>query len=253
MPYDKAHECHYYLCQTLSKNKTQRFTYNFSARHLQLLSIKEKGGNDLWIEAVIKPFVFDDRAAVIWTAKNVTLKYYQEQELKELSRTDTLTGKLNRRAFMIELTSAINVFNSTKTDTYVLMIDIDNFKKINDNLGHHYGDHVIQHVADLCERVLRGVDILGRIGGDEFGVILRNSNAEQAKIVANRIRLNIENTPCKIDKENIMVTISLGITQLSIADHECKEVLIRSDQAMYQAKIKGKNSVETYFHKKTFP
>ncbi|WP_237486013.1 GGDEF domain-containing protein [Vibrio hippocampi] len=236
-----------YISQTLDANATQVVKYHFSPEHLKVLPTFIFGQVELWIEGIIKPYVMEDgQRVVIWTARNVTEKHSLEEKLRQLSETDVLTQVFNRRAFMDRLFSCIERFEHTEQNTSFLMMDIDYFKRINDSLGHQLGDVVIKHVTEVITRELRESDIIGRIGGEEFGIILPNTNISDAEDIAERLRYQIQNTPCFVDDRNISVTVSIGVSKLASGEDECKYVLTRSDRAMYYSKNSGRNCVTVY-------
>ena len=124
------------------------------------------------------------------------------------------------------------------------MIDIDIFKNINDSYGHHTGDQVIRDVAKRLAGSLREVDILGRFGGDEFNVLLPETDLFTASIVAERLRVSVQDAPILIETVPIKVTISIGVAKAA-ADMPNLDTLIgRADKALYLAKQRGRNRVE---------
>ncbi|TON81473.1 GGDEF domain-containing protein, partial [Vibrio parahaemolyticus] len=156
---------------------------------------------EMWFEAIIKPVNAPENAnkLVIWSVRDITKTHLLEQRLKQLSETDALTGLLNRRAFISNLDNAIIQHTKRSKTLSCLMIDIDHFKDINDRVGHFSGDHVITRIAHVCQGVIRGSDFIGRLGGEEFAVILTDTNAIQAYEVAERIRQAIQATICHVD------------------------------------------------------
>ncbi len=247
MPSDMAVKFHNYIKATLKTNQTQYVKYSFNNAHLEVLPFESEAHNELWVEGILKPFIMDcGNRVVIWTARNVTDKHFMEVKLKEWSEIDELTGILNRRIFMSHLSMAIKSYPKCNTDTSFLMLDIDHFKKINDHFGHQIGDYIIKHVTNICQLELRDIDIIGRIGGEEFAIILNNTCEQKAYDIANRLRLRIQNTPYELNDSSITVTISIGLSQLQESDHEYKDVFSRSDKAMYYSKRKGRNRVSIY-------
>jgi len=127
----------------------------------------------------------------------------------------------------------------------ILMIDIDLFKKINDQWGHPSGDRVIRNIADLMRDMLRTVDICGRLGGEEFTAILPETDTQGAKALAERLRLAIEASDAARaeDGQTIHYTVSIGIAILCPADTTFETILQRADDALYQAKEAGRNQI----------
>ncbi len=168
------------------------------------------------------------------------------EELEKLSRTDKLT-QLNNRGYWEEcLTKEFSLFNRYNTTTSVVMFDIDHFKKVNDTYGHQAGDEAIKLVSDVLRSNLRETDIAGRYGGEEYGVILPNTDAEAAIVFCERIRKQIEAMHVEHEGRIIKFTISLGISQANkeIPDH--KTWLEQADQALYASKEGGRNQTNVF-------
>ncbi len=245
MPEDMAGMFHDYIKETLRTQQTQYVKYHFTNQHMQVLPFESDAYGELWVEGILKPFTMESgEDVVIWTARNVTEKHYLELKLKELADIDALTGVLNRRAFILKMTELVDsVADQTAA---LLMFDIDFFKKVNDTFGHNAGDCMIKHVIDVIGLELRDSDIIGRIGGEEFAVILHHTTARQALNIAERLCLSIENTPCYLDDEPIFVTVSIGIAQINADEFEYKYVFQRADKAMYHSKRNGRNCVTVF-------
>ncbi len=162
------------------------------------------------------------------------------KKLHALAHKDPLTGTQNRLAFMKAIEEEIERAKRYKTPLSIIMFDIDFFKKINDTYGHGIGDEVLKKLAETIEKNLRKTDKLFRIGGEEFIIILPNTNIENAKIVAEKLRKAI----CKTDfGKPGRITISLGVTSFTKEDNE-DSFLDRVDKALYMAKNNGRNRVE---------
>ncbi|PID42476.1 MAG: diguanylate cyclase [Proteobacteria bacterium] len=163
------------------------------------------------------------------------------EELACLSRTDKLT-RLNNRGYWEEcLVKEYARFKRYEHTSSLVMFDIDHFKKVNDTWGHQAGDQVIREVSRLLRCSLRQTDIAGRYGGEEFGVILVDTNDKGAKIFAERLRTQIENLTVKYEGLTINFTISLGISMLTKRCKNYKEWLEQADLALYQSKHNGRN------------
>ncbi|MBZ9689180.1 diguanylate cyclase [Clostridium estertheticum] len=163
---------------------------------------------------------------------------------KELASMDPLTNLYNRRSFFelanISFDKAIALSQTISS----LMMDIDDFKKINDNLGHHTGDLVLKRLSKLCLETLNKNHILARYGGEEFIVLLPNTSFEEAKIIGEELRSAIENNPIIIRKSDLIpITLSIGVASLTPTIEELEYLFIEADKAMYQAKALGKNQV----------
>ncbi|WP_457641855.1 diguanylate cyclase [Persephonella sp.] len=186
--------------------------------------------------------------------KNQIKKYHSEitQLRKELSHAKTeasidfLTGLVNRRRFERAVEDAIRDYENRNYPFSLIYVDIDNFKDINDNYGHQVGDIVLKEVATIFKFYLRANTIIGRIGGEEFAILLPGVELEDAIKIAERLRNIIQNREIriKLDKEQILkVTASFGLTQVKKGD-TVDSILHRADMAMYRAKKSGKNRVE---------
>jgi diguanylate cyclase (GGDEF)-like protein len=168
------------------------------------------------------------------------------REVQQLAITDTLTGLYNRRGLLEFGGREIERAKRFKRTLCVILFDLDNFKTINDNYTHTVGDKVLNAVAQLCKKGLREVDILGRPGGDEFVIILPESDLQTAVMVAERIRKCIEETAICVKEEEINITISVGLAQSSQDTLDLAVLIDQADQAMYQAKQSGRNRVCNY-------
>jgi diguanylate cyclase (GGDEF)-like protein len=123
------------------------------------------------------------------------------------------------------------------------MLDLDRFKAVNDSHGHEGGDAVIRHIAGMIRDALRKIDQAGRLGGEEFAILLTGADGEAAQTFAERLRLRVAQTPAMYRRQPIPMTLSIGITPLTAADTNIDEVLRRADTALYQAKAAGRDSV----------
>ncbi len=161
---------------------------------------------------------------------------------------DELTEVYNYRSFLMRLQEEIARCKRRGGKFSLLFIDIDNFKNINDNLGHYIGDKVLKFVSNLLKSVLRDDDILGRMGGDEFVIILPQTDIEGAKAVCNRILKMLKQTVYEAFKQNLNIDIGLSIGITTFPEHsDIKEKLINNaDEAMYMAKQSGGNRYAVY-------
>jgi diguanylate cyclase (GGDEF)-like protein len=175
--------------------------------------------------------------------------YVQEKDAKEmvayLANIDPLTKSLTRRQFFNIAESEFLRFLRYHRELSILVLDADYFKNINDTYGHHAGDLVLRSLALAVLEQKRAQDTLGRLGGEEFGLLLPETNLEQAKIVAERIQKIWEQTPCKMDGELIHSTVSIGVAQATSEDKSFDDILRRGDRMMYKAKEAGRNQVVT--------
>ncbi len=163
------------------------------------------------------------------------------KELELLGRTDGLTGLYNRRAWEELLAAEYARCERSGNSAVLVMFDIDHFKKVNDTYGHQAGDEVIRAVSELLRRVKREPDIAGRYGGEEFGVILADTDMHGASYFAERLRSAIEAHTVHYGEQEIRFTISLGLADLRYSETGYNEWLERSDQALYASKEGGRN------------
>jgi len=164
--------------------------------------------------------------------------------MKELAIIDELTGVYNRRFLYLAANKEVDRSRRYKKDLSMILIDIDHFKEVNDHFGHLAGDKILQKITQVIQKELRGSDIFARYGGEEFIILLSDTNGEAATKVAERIRHNVEKMRVKYIDDEITVTISLGVTSLSTERNTLQEIIATSDQALYEAKQKGRNRVE---------
>jgi diguanylate cyclase (GGDEF)-like protein len=175
---------------------------------------------------------------------DITERKRLEAELEALASIDTLTRLPNRRQFMARLAEELQRVQRQMTQSAcVLMLDIDHFKQINDTYGHAGGDMALQHFAALMRSELRTIDSCGRLGGEEFAILLPGASLEAAQRIAERLRLKLAESSVEIDGKSVALTASIGIALLHPADVNPDAVLQRADAALYQAKATGRNRV----------
>jgi diguanylate cyclase len=163
----------------------------------------------------------------------------QNQLLSEMSRTDGLSGLLNRRYWEEAAAAQFQRCRSTGQPAAVLMLDIDHFKGINDRHGHPAGDDVIRNVAKILRDSLREHDVPGRYGGEEFGVVLPETAAAGAEVIAERVRRRIE--AAALAHPGIRATVSVGIAEIESHDADYGAWIAHADRALYAAKERGRN------------
>ncbi|MDD2266915.1 diguanylate cyclase [Sulfuricurvum sp.] len=182
---------------------------------------------------------------IVWSILDITSEKKLQHQLEEQASTDYLTGLFNRRYFTGRLEEEIfRVQRNKNNATALMMLDLDKFKNINDTFGHLAGDEVLKRFTSILKRNLRKTDISGRIGGEEFAVILPDTTIDRAVVLANRIREEVSNHTVKYGREKIIFTVSIGLTVLSYEDSNFDTALARVDNALYSAKMNGRNRVE---------
>jgi diguanylate cyclase (GGDEF)-like protein len=167
-----------------------------------------------------------------------------ENQLRELANTDPLTGLPNRRAFLERLETEFRRVGRYGGRLSVIMMDIDSFKSINDVHGHSFGDKVIARIAVAAASALRtSVDLIGRLGGEEFAVLLPATGVEGAGECAERMRHAVADIPFETGGESVRITASFGIAAMAVDDGQGSDVVSRADSALYRAKAAGRNRV----------
>ena len=165
----------------------------------------------------------------------------QARDIAErLARTDTLTNLNNRRAFKELCNQRILYCQRHQHDVSLLLLDLDSFKNINDQLGHDAGDRALQQLAQILSDTVRSSDICGRIGGEEFALLLSKTDMAEASLVAEKLRLTIERTIINTPEEQFSITASIGV---SCGNDSLESLLKAADKAMYKAKQAGRNLV----------
>ncbi|AHF05332.1 hypothetical protein MARPU_00765 [Marichromatium purpuratum 984] len=167
-----------------------------------------------------------------------------EQRLRELAETDDLTGLPNRRRFFAELQRELDRIRRHQTPAAVLMLDLDHFKRINDNHGHGGGDAVLRAFTEVLRAELRSTDCAGRLGGEEFAVLVPGSDLTAACRFAERLRRHIAALRVEHKDAHIVVRVSVGCTQIRRDDADPDSILARADEALYRAKGNGRDRVE---------
>ncbi|MBT4518993.1 MAG: GGDEF domain-containing protein, partial [Halieaceae bacterium] len=160
-----------------------------------------------------------------------------------LARTDELTNLNNRRSFFHYGRFIYDQSRRSNKPFSIVMLDIDYFKKINDTYGHPAGDKALQAVSSTIEKVARVSDVPGRIGGEEFGLILPETTTQQAQLLAERLRQSISDLIVSRDQSSFKLTASLGVAQSTESDRSIDDIMVRADRALYDAKEQGRNRV----------
>jgi diguanylate cyclase (GGDEF)-like protein len=173
--------------------------------------------------------------------------YIQEKDAKEMvaymANIDPLTKSLTRRHFFTIAESEFLRFRRYRRQLSMLVLDADHFKNINDTYGHYAGDLVLRNLSLVTMEQKRTQDTFGRLGGEEFGLLLPETNLEQARVVAARIQKAWQQTPCPVDDKVIHSTVSIGIAEAGPEDKSFEDVLRRADRMMYKAKEAGRNKI----------
>jgi len=191
----------------------------------------------------INPSIIEEPPSHLVLVQDVTDRKNAEEELRRLVVTDPLTGLSNRRRFEEACEIETMRFRRYGVPASLIMLDIDFFKKVNDNYGHATGDAVLVALAETCRRALRETDVAARLGGEEFAILLPMTAEAGALDIAERLRSRLAATSVALADGRLNFTVSLGVATFSGQD-EADTVLVRADAALYCAKDRGRNRVE---------
>lgn len=175
--------------------------------------------------------------------KELVERSEREKLLERELMTDPLTGAANRRAYDGRLSDEMERFKRYHTPFSALVLDVDHFKKVNDRYGHAVGDRCLQEIIKRVRPLLRKCDLLSRYGGEEFTVILPETESAGAKDVAEKLRKTVEKIEFLHKGEQVKITISIGVTQVKVSDEHGETLFVRMDSALYDAKNSGRNRV----------
>jgi diguanylate cyclase (GGDEF)-like protein len=219
--------------QKLVKGKIRDFSLN--------KRYHRKDGSTIWLNLTVSPMwnIGEQPKYLILVAEDITARKLSEEKLELLSTTDQLTGVYNRRAFDEFFTRERDRAVRYNKPLSLILFDIDYFKKVNDTFGHEAGDHVLQEVVNISKEQIRKVDSLFRWGGEEFILLLPETEVDGAIIVAERLRSAVEKWEFPTTSS---ITISLGVSQFHKDDSD-KTLIKRADVALYEAKQGGRNRV----------
>lgn len=201
-----------------------------------------------WRQGDARPKQMPD-GSVLWHGFIADISPHKsiEAELQVFATTDSLTQLSNRRWFLVQLEAELNnVQRKAEHSAALLMLDLDHFKKINDQWGHTVGDQVLRHFAKLLRAQLRISDTAGRLGGEEFAVVLSNADTPKAAKFAERLQEELKSAPLIHDGQPIHMTVSVGIAAITPSDDKVEVSLSRSDIALYRAKRNGRDRIECY-------
>ncbi|WP_254058504.1 GGDEF domain-containing protein [Dyella sp. S184] len=224
--------------QQVLANKLQIETLNKQNQILQLqqaLAKKATLASRLYIVLLLLVLA----AIALWTYR---IKRSQLRFMK-LARRDGLTGIFNRQHFVNEAELLLQYCRKSSRDACLVLIDLDHFKAVNDTHGHAVGDRVLQRAVAACKGCLRSTDIFGRLGGEEFGILLPECTLAQVLVVAEQIRLTISTASAGEDAPGVPISASFGISSAAHSGYELRQLLIHADEALYQAKREGRNRV----------
>ncbi len=215
-------------------------------RHMRTRLLQyAKDGTTYWVDVNIMPLFGSDGEVTHIAAiqRDVTADVLREQELLSLATTDDLTGANNRRHFMERAELEVHRLRRHRVPFSVALLDLDHFKQVNDSHGHQAGDDVLKEAVRRWQLGRRPFDTLGRLGGEEFAILLPGADGDAAMTVAERLRAVIADTPFDTIDGPVDVTVSIGIAEAEDADQTIEGTLGRADAALYQSKHAGRNRV----------
>lgn len=200
-------------------------------------------GETRWVRSVAD-FQHDESGVLLATGmlQDITRQKTREQELHRLATKDMLTGLSNRRHFMQRMEQERSRVQRFGSPCGLLMIDLDHFKQVNDRFGHAVGDEALKLFAEVATAQLRDIDTLGRLGGEEFAILLPGADIEGAYVLAERLRRALADAKLGAIPE-LQLTASIGVSVLTLEDASSDEPLLRADRAVYSAKSMGRNRV----------
>ena len=185
-------------------------------------------------------------ARIFGTFQDITERKRAEEELRRQAVMDSLTDLFNRRHFLELAARELQRSKRYGDELSLIMLDADKFKEVNDTYGHSVGDFVLKSLASIGKSTLRDVDIFGRLGGEEFAVLLPSTSLEKAMVVAEKLRAAVVGVVAPTEKKKLRVTVSLGVTSLRKDTKDVDMMLKEADVALYSAKGKGRNRVEVF-------
>jgi diguanylate cyclase (GGDEF)-like protein/PAS domain S-box-containing protein len=203
--------------------------------------MRSASGADVWTLVSMVPVLYNGELADLATVVDITERKQLEMELQRLATTDALTGVANRHSFMEQAERELERARRHQLPLALVMMDIDHFKRINDSLGHAGGDAAIREVVQACVQQARRLDVIGRLGGEEFALLLPQTELAAALPLVERVRAQIE--AITLSGSDDTLTASFGITALREDDRSVDELLLRADEALYVAKRRGRNCV----------
>jgi len=215
-----------------------------SMGRLNALAAVKKGGEIIPVEIALNPIGSEGQGQLTVVAiRDARQQRDLFQELERLATTDPLTGALNRRSFDNAYARELERTKRAKNRLFVMLLDIDHFKKINDQYGHAEGDKALMQLVSTCKSTLRKTDVLARIGGEEFAILSPTDDAAEAMTLAERIRENIMSITVDVAAGVFSFTVSIGVANAEPGENTVTGVLARADRALYEAKRSGRNRV----------
>lgn len=203
--------------------------------------IRHSDGHYLWVHIYAQ--WQQDGEVLVGTIHDITQQKELELELLNQSRIDSLTGLANRRYFIEQIERAITRSKRTSSQLSLLVIDVDLFKKINDRFGHSTGDRVLEKLAKIMSERVRSSDLVARIGGEEFAVMLPDTTINDAFKLAEELKEAVNSQPIQLKDNQLSLSVTIGVSSLSDENSNWSSLYGEADNAMYQGKKDGRNRV----------
>lgn len=230
MPSRKAWQIH--MSEAVSKRSTI-FEWQFQNKDKVIF----------YAEVGLSVVVLSNSEIIQVVMRDITERKKHEHKIQHQASHDALTGLINRREFDYKLTSSLNEAIEEDKSHALCMIDLDHFKQVNDTSGHAAGDELLIQITSLLKKKIRSSDSLARLGGDEFAILLNDCSLEKAKIIADKMRVDVENYDLVWAGVEHHVSLSIGITSITSINKSVDEILKSADLACYKAKESGRNQV----------
>ncbi|MCX6090696.1 MAG: sensor domain-containing diguanylate cyclase, partial [Candidatus Atribacteria bacterium] len=204
-----------------------------------------KDGKEKWVLICSSTIFYQGRNSGLASLIDITDRKQAEEALHRLASVDELTGISNRRVFIETAENEITRFHRYGKPFTFIMIDLDNFKSVNDRFGHQAGDRVLKDLIHTVAKQIRNVDTLGRLGGEEFGILLVETALAEGLTTARRIHEALHHTKTKLDSGEVLtVTASMGLSEITKEDISLDSLISRADMALYKAKDLGRDQIE---------
>lgn len=216
---------------------------DFAPGQVRTVRGRRRDGTTFPLEVSLSRTTIEGGPVYVAIARDVTEAVRARQELFALATKDALTGLRNRRYFLEGAETEFARARRHGRGFSLLILDVDHFKKVNDTYGHAAGDRCLQGLAEVCNRNLREVDLIGRLGGEEFAVAMPEADLATARLVAERLRQQIAENEVAGDQGPLRITVSIGVSSARPEDKGLDQTLRRADQALYTAKNSGRNRV----------
>jgi diguanylate cyclase (GGDEF)-like protein len=220
----------------MQKLETEKLSkQNNILRLQQALDIKAAEASRLYITLLIILLA----AIALWLFRTM----HSQKRFKRMATRDGLTGIFNHQHFISEAERVLRLLEKKLGHACLISIDLDHFKQVNDTHGHAMGDAVLKHAVAICQQHLRPTDLFGRLGGEEFGILLHECRRKQGMDIANRIRIAIEASSMEKDGCVISISVSVGLASIDTSGYELLRLCMEADAALYRAKRAGRNRV----------